>query len=60
LDIGLRYKNKFVEIDSELMEIIRTMLLIKEVTLIRILSIVEKEQYSPPHNERIKVQKINS
>jgi len=30
-----------------------------EATSSRILSVVEKEQYSPAHNERMKVQKIN-
>lgn len=29
------------------------------VSSVKILRIVEKEQYSPAHNERIKVQKLN-
>jgi hypothetical protein len=41
------------------MAIIRLLLSEKEVSSSKILQIVEKEQYSPAHNERIKVQKIN-
>ena len=59
LDNGLRYKNKFTEFDEESMQIIIMMLKIKQVPSYKILQIVEKEQYSPAHNERLKVQKIN-
>lgn len=59
LDNGLRYKNKFTEFDSESMAIIKALLAEKELPSNKILSLVEKEQYSAAHNERIKVQKIN-
>jgi hypothetical protein len=59
LDNGIRYKNKFIEFDEESMQIIRILLSENEVSSVKILSIVEKEQYSPAHNERIKVQKLN-
>ena len=59
LDNGLRYHLKFTEFDAESMAIIRLLLSEKEVSSSQILGIVEKEQYSPAHNERIKVQKIN-
>ena len=59
LDNGLRFKNKFTEFDQESMEIIRMLLSENEISSNRILSIVEKEQYSIAHNERIKVQKLN-
>ena len=59
LDNGVRYKDKFIEFDKESMQIIRALLSENEVSSVKILSIVEKEQYSPAHNERIKVQKLN-
>ena len=59
LDNGLRYHLKFTEFDIESMKIIKLLLSEDEVASSRILQIVEKEQYSPAHNERIKVQKIN-
>ena len=59
LDNGLRYHLKFTEFDQESMAIIRLLLSEKEVSSSKILQIVEKEQYSAAHNERIKVQKIN-
>ncbi len=59
LENGLRYKNKFIEFDQESMEIIKILLSEDEVSSNRILKIVEKEQYSHAHNERIKVQKLN-
>ena len=59
LDNGLRYKNKFTEFDQESMEIVKTLLSEDEVSSNRILKIVEKDQYSHAHNERIKVQKLN-
>lgn len=59
LDNGLRYHLTFTEFDAESMAIIRLLLSEKEVSSSQILRIVEKEQYSPAHNERIKVQKIN-
>lgn len=59
LDNGVRYKNKFIEFDRESMTIIKTLLAQKEVSSVKILSIVEKEQYSSAHNERLKIQKIN-
>ena len=59
LDNGLRFKNKFIEFDEESMEIIRMLLSKIEISSNQILSIVEKEQYSAAHNERIKVQKLN-
>lgn len=59
LDNGLRYHLKFTEFDNESMKIIKLLLAEKEVPSSSILRIVEKEQYSAAHNERIKVQKIN-
>ena len=59
LDNGLRSHLKFTEFDPESMAIIRLLLSEKEVSSSKILQIVEKDQYSPAHNERIKVQKIN-
>ena len=59
LDTGLRYHLQYTEFDKESMAIIRLLLSEKEVSSSKILQIVEKEQYSPAHNERIKVQKIN-
>ena len=58
LDNGLRYHLKFTEFDQESMAIIRLLLNEEEVSSSKILQIVEKPQYSPAHNERIKVQKI--
>ncbi|MGI9531317.1 hypothetical protein [Lutimonas sp.] len=59
LDNGIKYKNKFSEIEPESMAILKLLLKNKEVPSSEILKIVEKQQYSPAHNERIKVQKIN-
>jgi len=59
LDNGLRFKNKFTQFDLESMEIIKTLLSEKEISSNNILQVVEKEQYSAAHNERIKVQKLN-
>jgi len=59
LDNGLRFENKFTEFDQESMQIIKTLLSEKEVSSNQILNIVEKDQYSPAHNERLKVQKLN-
>ncbi len=59
LENGLRFKNKFIEFDPESMSIIKTLLSEEEVYSNKILRIVEKKQYSPAHNERIKMQKLN-
>ncbi|NOQ91348.1 MAG: hypothetical protein GQ552_01370, partial [Flavobacteriaceae bacterium] len=59
LDNGLRFKNKFTEFDQESMQIIKMLLSKNEISSNLILGIVEKEQYSVAHNERIKVQKLN-
>ena len=58
LDNGLRFRNKFTEFDSESMAILKLLLTKPYVASNQILKIVEKEQYSPAHNERVKVQKI--
>ncbi|WKK66456.1 hypothetical protein [Lutimonas zeaxanthinifaciens] len=58
LDNGLKYRNKFREFKPESMKILKLLLANKEVPSSEILNIVEKEQYSPAHNERIKVQII--
>lgn len=58
LDNGLRYRNKFTEFDPESMAILKLLLTKPYVASNHILKIVEKEQYSPAHNERIKVQTI--
>ena len=59
LSNGLSYKNKFTEFDKETMEILTLLLSDKRIPSSEILKIVEKEQFSPAHNERIKVQKVN-
>ena len=59
LDNGLRFENRFTEFDKESMEIIKLLLSKDEIYSNQILRIVEKEQYSPAHNERLKVQKLN-
>ncbi|MEN8125374.1 MAG: hypothetical protein ABFR32_09600 [Bacteroidota bacterium] len=59
LENGLRYKDKFAEFDKESMQIIKLLLYEDEVYSNQILKIVEKEQYSLAHNERIKVQRLN-
>jgi hypothetical protein len=59
LSNGLSYKNKFTEFDKETMEILALLLSDKRIPSSEILKIVEKEQFSPAHNERIKVQKVN-
>ena len=59
LDNGLRFENKFTEFDQESMEIIKLLLSKDEIYSNQILNLVEKEQYSPAHNERLKVQKLN-
>lgn len=59
LDNGLRYHLKFTEFDQESMAILKLLLSKPHVASNQILKIIEKEQYSPAHNERIKVQKIN-
>ncbi|MDZ7612667.1 MAG: hypothetical protein U5K51_02260 [Flavobacteriaceae bacterium] len=56
---GLLYRNKFVEFDEESMLILRTLLKTDIIPSNEILKIVEKDQFSPAHNERIKVQKIS-
>jgi hypothetical protein len=58
LSNGLQYKNKFTECDQETMEILHLLIEDKKVPSASILGIVEKPQFSPAHNERIKVQKI--
>ncbi|MFD1314218.1 hypothetical protein [Namhaeicola litoreus] len=58
LSNGLQYKNKFTECDEETMKILHLLIENKRVTSSAILGIVEKPQFSPAHNERIKVQKI--
>ncbi|MCA0932514.1 hypothetical protein LCM02_08625 [Lutimonas saemankumensis] len=58
LDNGLKYRNKFREFKPDSMEILKLLLEKKEVPSSEILNLVEKEQYSPAHNERIKIQKI--
>ncbi len=59
MDNGLKYRNRFREFDQESIAILQLLLSNKEVPSSQVLKIVEKEQYSPAHNERIKVQKIN-
>jgi hypothetical protein len=58
LENGLRYKNKFVQFKPDSMDILRLLLSDLEVPSRKILELVEQEQYSPAHNERMKVQKI--
>jgi len=55
---GLKLKNHFIELDSESLAILNVLLVNESVTSHFILNIVEKEQYSVAHNERLKVQKI--
>lgn len=58
LDNGLRYQNKFIEFDQKEMEILKLLVLGREVSSNKILGIVEEKQYSAAHNERLKVQKL--
>jgi len=58
LENGLRYKNKFTEFDAKSMEIIKILISNHEISSGTILKILEEQQYSPAHNERIKVQKL--
>jgi hypothetical protein len=59
LSNGLRYKDKFTECDDETMQILKTLLENTNTPSNEILRLVEKSQFSPAHNERIKVQKIS-
>jgi len=59
LDNGLRYQNKFIEFDQKAMEILQLLVSGEAVSSHQILSIVEENQYSTAHNERIKVQKLD-
>ena len=59
LDNGLRYQNKFIEFDEKAMKILQFLVSDEAVSSNKILSIVEESQYSPAHNERIKVQKLD-
>ena len=58
LENGLRYKNRFTEFDKTSMEIVLLLLSDEKVSSSKILKIVEEQQYSVAHNERIKVQKL--
>lgn len=58
LENGLRYKTKFSEFDEKSIKIIKTLISEKEISSHRILTIIEETQYSPAHNERLKVQKL--
>ena len=55
---GVKYKNNFAELDKESLIILQKIIENKEVSSNEILKIVEHPQYSPAHNERLKVQKI--
>jgi hypothetical protein len=59
LDNGLRYQNKFIEFDQKAMKILQLLVSCEAVSSHQILSIVEENQYSAAHNERIKVQKLD-
>lgn len=59
LENGLKYERQVVEFDIESMQILNSLISEIEVTSNSILKIVEKSHFSPAHNERIKVQKIN-
>ena len=55
---GVKYKNNFAELDKESLIILQKIIENNEVSSNEILKIVEHPQYSPAHNERLKVQKI--
>ncbi|MDP2069131.1 MAG: hypothetical protein Q8K04_09205 [Lutibacter sp.] len=59
LDNGMRYQNKFIEFDEKAMKILQLLVSDEAVSSHKILNIVEESQYSPAHNERIKVQKLD-
>ena len=59
LENGLRYKNKFSEFDPKSIEIIKLLISEQEISSHRILKLVEEEQYSPAHNERLKIQNLD-
>jgi len=58
LENGLRYRSKFVEFDKRQMQVLRLLINHLEVPSGDILALVEREQYSPAHNERLKVQLV--
>jgi len=58
LENGLRYRSKFVEFDKRQMKVLRLLINHLEVPSGDILALVEREQYSPAHNERLKVQLV--
>ena len=58
LENGLRYKNKFVEFDKRQIQVLQLLINHLEVPSGDILALVEREQYSPAHNERLKVQLV--
>jgi len=55
---GLKYRNSFIQLDSEALKILKLLIASKEVQSGDILKIVAKDQFSRAHNERLKAQKI--
>jgi len=58
IENGLKYKRTFVQIDLEALSILKLLIAANTVNSADILKIVEKEQFSRAHNERLKFQKI--
>lgn len=59
LENGIRYKRKFIQLDNPTLKILELLMSSKKVNSSTILGLVEKEQFSKAHNERLKLQKIN-
>ncbi|MBT8316148.1 MAG: hypothetical protein HKP59_00825, partial [Lutibacter sp.] len=58
LENGLLFKKRFVQLDKESNKILRILIKNEFVNSSEILKIIEKEQFSRAHNERLKFQKI--
>ncbi|WP_298265676.1 hypothetical protein [uncultured Lutibacter sp.] len=58
IENGLKYKRKFIHLDSEALIILKLLLTTNTVNSADILKVVEKGQFSRAHNERLKFQKI--
>ena len=58
LDNGLLYRQKFIQLGEESIQILDLLLTNEEVNSSEILKITEQDQFSRAHNERLKFQKI--
>jgi hypothetical protein len=58
LENGLKFKRKFIQLDEKSLKILGLLVASEYVNSAEILKIVEKDQFSRAHNERLKFQKI--